>query len=629
MNAWESMRIALDKSIDFELPIRHDGCVTVVRAKGAWKKKYTGQLAFYQKWERAILLSMRDVAISKISIPTKATVTEPKESNLTGRETKLETSDAGPDLSKWLECRAKIGADKMTHCFVNVRFFLLLSRGCIVALKEMHIKNFYHLDIKTNNICLPARDLTDYAGTSLTVEPIWEDIRLIDFGCSMGLHVKPSFKPTLGDTGDGQTSPMWRRCIAELNEIEREGDGTDAFWHRQDIALRLQSALAKVDWRSDLYQLGYMLNQIWHPDPKAPEYEALNTSTDFPVVNRLFSESEGIVAQLLAWGLEEKWAGNVPNEMPHEGMIEQIDEALKLLRAPRTFTIYSNGADTQPALVDESKLITPVPPIKKADRPIKEPTQATQIKEVTPIIVPTQIKEPTPIKVPTSEAGTKPRKPEVDQQVKSSTTFGSGLQRVSAALFVLSIGAAAWHYLDIGKTLEQKSVSAGEETQPKQASESPLPAQVAQTTPVATRKQERPLTLVLKDCRTSRDACSASITPALMTWTSQTHSQQEKETMNLDLSKLIDQVEQSTKWTNVQKKAFFQNIAGSFDALTPLANQGLKRRIAGIYACQLSPAQPAKTQAIYQQLLSKSPNHKDAALYQDIVSDPLLLCEKF
>jgi hypothetical protein len=153
------------------------------------------------------------------------------------------TVDAGLTVEDWLSARPRYPNGKtLDHPFQHAGPFLELLRACLVALREIHALGIVHCDIKADNICLPYTPYPFRPEPGERVRIDFERLRLIDFAFA----VTPE-RPLECPLPILPVAPYQSNLLKQALGSDRAG--------RKNGKLAAQS----LDWRADLYSLGFFL----------------------------------------------------------------------------------------------------------------------------------------------------------------------------------------------------------------------------------------------------------------------------------------------------------------------------------------------------------------------------------
>lgn len=221
---------------------KHDGAVRLERryrrkdGEVAWTKSYGNTaglfLQFFTGHERDLLLQASEATLVHNSVAAEIHYV-----NAQNRQTPLANSDKleiktrhlGPDVANfWLRaspCRLPDGRLE-DHVFVRPRNFVRLARGLLVALQELHEKQFVHLDFHPGNWVLPCTlEKRGLGRRQFTLK--WEAIAAIDIGFGIHRNTTPRLctpQPVWDAAGkpDPRYSRQLRTVLDEMQAAARE-----------------------------------------------------------------------------------------------------------------------------------------------------------------------------------------------------------------------------------------------------------------------------------------------------------------------------------------------------------------------------------------------------------------------
>jgi hypothetical protein len=170
-----------------------------------------------------------------------------------GRPAMVQTYDAGVTVDHWATLLPVQRDERvLRHVFEDCAHWWTLARQCLIALDAIHELHLVHLDLKADNVCIPAWPPNfDPRAPGHVLYPRFEQLALIDFAFSL----------------------VWGESLTTALPIARQSD-----YHYQSPRLLhaleagRQGDLAptrQLDWRCDLFSLAAMLRR-YLPDPEAP-----------------------------------------------------------------------------------------------------------------------------------------------------------------------------------------------------------------------------------------------------------------------------------------------------------------------------------------------------------------------
>ncbi|MEO6625377.1 MAG: hypothetical protein ABIN37_11165 [Burkholderiaceae bacterium] len=207
------------------------------------------------------------------------------------------TCDAGITIANWLRVQSRY-ADSATlaHPFQRWDAFLHLLRACLVALKQIHGHRIVHCDIKEDNICIPYAP-QPFPGPGQDIRIEFGKLKIIDFAFSLA-HAIPLTQILVINPEEPLASQS-ERLVGAL---------------RADRSSGYPNAVAQLDYRVDLFSLGYMAGKISAAGLHCPPE---------PGRDRVLREIADLVEKLKAFD-------SAPDidPLPHDGVIAAIDHLL-------------------------------------------------------------------------------------------------------------------------------------------------------------------------------------------------------------------------------------------------------------------------------------------------------------
>jgi hypothetical protein len=138
-------------------------------------------------------------------------------------------------------------------------------------------------------------------------------------------------------------SPHLHGRLKTLDAIASKWPASETFgrqrWQQHQVQLKI---LQELDWREDMYQLGYWLAKIRDGDEDGSwgDVRYVGDVINIREVNAFISN---FPEELMKWGQES----DLPGEMPHIGYIKRINDLVSALPAvPDTFTLHRRDYDT-------------------------------------------------------------------------------------------------------------------------------------------------------------------------------------------------------------------------------------------------------------------------------------------
>jgi hypothetical protein len=354
---------------------KRDGAIKLTRewnpqlSDYVWTKESNGNLDFLSNWEEQLLKRIAEAGVKKrvrwidmLSVSSPLHMGDlPKEEQPRG-QSKVRTYDAGPTLDVWQCMRPRVEGRPLPHPFVTQQSYLRLARGILIALEDFHEKGFVHCDLLQGNIALPVRgsinpQFSVARGEHIQLEPIWDEIRVIDFDFSASDSIAPPIRlpHDLAKFPRG-TSRMSDHLRLRLSAIDawlaRSGNADRSydpkFWSQSGNREYLK-CLQDLDWREDLYQLGYLLREIRDTWGGAGHVVTTGSHKDVNTFIATFPD------ELMAWGNSEQIAWNqssltndvkAPLRLLHADYIARIDYLLRQLsELPSAIVLYRQDHD--------------------------------------------------------------------------------------------------------------------------------------------------------------------------------------------------------------------------------------------------------------------------------------------
>lgn len=247
------------------------------------------------------------------------------------------TYDAGLTIEDWLRVRAEYpNGEIYSHPFKHAGLFLSLMRACLVALREIHRHGIVHCDIKPDNICLPYLPYPRQPGQAIRID--FERIRLIDFAFS----ITPE-RPLEHPLPIAPEAPYQSNLLqTALRDDSRRRN-------------RAQPASQNLDYRVDLYSLGYLARHIVDKglvQPGGPDgMAAMDGALD--LVERLQAFDDG-----------RRRPGRA---LPHDELIADIDALLKPLKDLDGYRQFDVARIREPSPAEAVVQPTPMTPLVRLD----------------------------------------------------------------------------------------------------------------------------------------------------------------------------------------------------------------------------------------------------------------------
>ena len=237
--------------------------------------------------------------------------------------TAIETLDAGVTLLDWLNLSVRYdGGPVCQHPFQPLGQFLRLLQACLRALDGIHALGIVHCDLKPDNLCLPNTPYPCQAGP-LAID--FDKLALIDFAFALSPQ-RPLLRPLPVLPTQGYQAGLLKTAL-------RSGQG----------------AQQQLDWRLDLYSLGYLADDI------------LRQSLIVPPGNKAratMAGAERLVATLLGFDRERRFWETM--QRPHAKLLAEIDLLLAGLGAS-AYAAYFTPLPSSPVIAPPIPLNLPAP----------------------------------------------------------------------------------------------------------------------------------------------------------------------------------------------------------------------------------------------------------------------------
>lgn len=202
---------------------------------------------------------------------------------------------------------------RLAHLFLDCGHWFSLARWLLAALDEVHALGFVHIDLKGDNFCLPAQSVGEAAdGYPERVRLRWDELRLIDVAFS-----------------------VWEnRVPLPANMPLPIGESTEFRYQSGQLLAALQAGNSppfdlgptqRLDWRADLYSLGFTLNQIL----AEAERRCFPEDGNWGWTEKRHTQARQLVGDLRGW--DERWERQgqpALTERPHKALIELLDRVL-------------------------------------------------------------------------------------------------------------------------------------------------------------------------------------------------------------------------------------------------------------------------------------------------------------
>lgn len=251
----------------------------------------------------------------------------------------VDTHDAGLTIFEWMQVAPRYAdGSGFNHPFRRGEDFVRLIHACLVALKEIHDFGVVHCDIKQDNICLPCTPFPYRHDAPL--KPDFAALKLIDFSFSLckTLPLEQLLSIDPNHPGSLYLSPLLRAALnADLRNHKPEQTN-------------------KLDYRVDLYGLGYMCKQIMEAGSFFWETPERGVS-GMKLIRELNEE-------LIDLGSGKTFARYLlGSAKPHPRLIAKLDEWLKSAKPQEAFYPINQSGDGAASAKRYIPPHTPITPV--------------------------------------------------------------------------------------------------------------------------------------------------------------------------------------------------------------------------------------------------------------------------
>jgi len=254
----------------------------------------------------------------------------------------------GVDLDKWSVLCQRAGRE---NPFCSVDFLLNFVHQALEALSELHKAGFVHCDVKLNNFCAPAGGLklkspTANSSGKFHVDGVIELGRLTIIDLGLTLSCNPRARQLARDPdayAKNGAQGVWLRNLTE-------GYVAGSYQEATEVVVKTGrfDSLEAVNWRADLYSLGYTVRQLLveygrHLNPADPGFELLQR---LPDTLQAFDKTVGSGA-----------------DQPHETLIGDIGRALhgKVVRSqPFSIPLHDHEVEAVKSALQHNSLMGPI-----------------------------------------------------------------------------------------------------------------------------------------------------------------------------------------------------------------------------------------------------------------------------
>lgn len=251
----------------------------------------------------------------------------------------LRTMDAGLTIEEWLGVGGRYAdGTPFKHPFLRGEDFLRLLRACLDALRDIHALGVVHCDIKEDNICLPYVPQPYRAGE--LIRPDLDSIRLIDFSFSLGpshtlkapLPIDPRHPNSV------YLSPLLRDALSAATQEEQ------------------LAKLSQLDYRVDLYSLGYMARKIMDSGRFIGDTEERGVSGK--------TLARELIDEMMEMGAGRRLWRHLLGGLPHDNWIDRLDKWLLEAKPQEGFHVLEEREWTAQDGTPITPMLTPITPTK-------------------------------------------------------------------------------------------------------------------------------------------------------------------------------------------------------------------------------------------------------------------------
>lgn len=280
----------------------------------------------------------------------------------------LSTFDAGVTVEQWVTLlRVERDGRVLPHAFADCAHWWALAHHLLRALETLHVLHVVHLDIKADNVCVPAL-LGDVAvGSPAGLK--FARLAVIDFAFALSPVEPLALALPIGAQPD---YPYQSPRLLEALAAGRAGD------------LRATQAL---DWRCDLYSLAAMLRLYLPSDDGAPS-----------LLHDGWTRERHARALALVAALDDAHDREVQPVWPHRALIEMCEAAMQEVDLVESllhgFTLASADAGAPGPCTPLTCLVAPQT-IDRAETVVKPPIQVVRPRTpALPVVVAAQADTP-------------------------------------------------------------------------------------------------------------------------------------------------------------------------------------------------------------------------------------------
>ncbi len=268
----------------------------------------------------------------------------------------VETLDAGPSLLDWLRINLVApNGSVCEHPFASPEALLLVVRGLMLALHEIHSAGFVHCDLREANVCLAFSKHPTQIGA---FTPDWNSLKLIDFAFSTSKNHRLQVPLPISPRAHLHSAAFIKALDA-------------------DNASGKPRCVQKLDWRIDLFALGTMLERLFEKlRPQWPVDNHQQTTDYVGVVEKLITDLKA----------QDSTEHTQPDLKLHNSLLKPVDELLTKMGTPPTpafvihplsKTVKNTSINTRDAISECEVRPTPLVNVQAANTPLVPATKST------------------------------------------------------------------------------------------------------------------------------------------------------------------------------------------------------------------------------------------------------------
>src|SRR6185503_401501 len=216
--------------------------------------------------------------------------------------------------------------------------------ACLVALRQIHQHRIVHCDIKEDNICIPYAP-HPFPGGAQPIHLEYQNLKLIDFAFAVA-HSIP-LTQILVINPDERVPYQSELLISALRADRRSG---------------CPNAVQQLDYRVDLFSLGYMAEKI-----SAAGLDCPSGTGD----SRILEDIRSLVQKLKAFDLTAE-----VGPLPHDGLIAEIDQLLVETAGPAASLQFHVGGEWTAEEMAQGRGASRPTPLTPVASPLATPVSA-------------------------------------------------------------------------------------------------------------------------------------------------------------------------------------------------------------------------------------------------------------